>query len=131
MKRPGRDESFCKTRTMKKIKIAALLGAFSIGAVLLYAQEAPQVDPMPPHHPRGHHPPPPPPPGPLLIALDANKDGVLDATEIANASAALLQLDKNKDGQLTFEELRPPCPFPGGPPPDDFDGNEPPPFRNQ
>lgn len=44
---------------------------------------------------------------PLVGTLDANHDGVLDATEIANASAALLSLDANKDGQLTMEEIRP------------------------
>lgn len=69
----------------------------------------------------GHRPPPP-----VIAVLDANHDGVLDAGEIANASAALLKLDKNGDGQLTPEELRPPRPphaegnadngGPGGPP---------------
>lgn len=44
---------------------------------------------------------------PLMAALDANHDGVLGATEIANAPAALLMLDKNGDGQLTPDELRP------------------------
>lgn len=47
---------------------------------------------------------------PLLAALDANGDGVIDAQEIANASAALKRLDKNGDGQLTRDELRRPCP---------------------
>lgn len=45
--------------------------------------------------------------GPLAGALDANHDGVLDATEIANAPAALASLDANADGQLTRDELRP------------------------
>lgn len=44
---------------------------------------------------------------PLVAALDANKDGELDASEIANASAALKSLDKNGDGKLTVDELRP------------------------
>lgn len=44
---------------------------------------------------------------PLMTALDTTKDGVLDATEIANASAALKTLDKNSDGQITPEDLRP------------------------
>ena len=42
--------------------------------------------------------------------LDANHDGVIDADEIANASAALKTLDKNGDGQLTTDEYLPPLP---------------------
>jgi EF hand len=47
---------------------------------------------------------------PLVKALDANHDGVIDANEIANASAELKTLDKNGDGQLTPDEYtgRPP-----------------------
>jgi hypothetical protein len=58
---------------------------------------------------------------PLLGALDANHDGVIDADEIKNASAVLLKLDKNGDGKLTRDEFigRPPGrqdgPPPGGP----------------
>jgi len=49
---------------------------------------------------------------PLIVrALDANGDGVIDATEIANAVAVLQKLDKNGDGQLTPDE------FMGPPPP--------------
>jgi Ca2+-binding EF-hand superfamily protein len=48
----------------------------------------------------------------LVAALDANHDGVIDATEIANAAGALKALDKNGDGQLTRDELR--SPMPGG-----------------
>jgi len=55
-----------------------------------------------------------------MEALDANHDGVIDAAEIANASAALKSLDKNGDGKLTQDELRPPRPQggdrPGRPP---------------
>jgi hypothetical protein len=95
----------------------------------------------------------PRPPTPLIIkALDANGDGVIDASEIANAPAALKTLDKNGDGQLTRNEYlgpRPPRPdgqagqgqgpdgnqgpggddngMPSGPPPGDGgDGNNPP-----
>jgi hypothetical protein len=46
----------------------------------------------------------------LMMALDANHDGVIDAEEISNAPAALRTLDKNGDGQLTPDELRPPHP---------------------
>jgi hypothetical protein len=61
-------------------------------------------------------------PMPLIIgALDANHDGVIDADEIANASAALKKLDKNGDGKLTRDEFlgkppgRPPMGGQGGP----------------
>ncbi|HWD18325.1 MAG TPA: hypothetical protein VHB20_03535 [Verrucomicrobiae bacterium] len=80
---------------------------------------------MPPHpgatngavHPRRPLPP-------IVKALDANGDGVIDASEIANASAALKTLDKNNDGQLTFDEIMPPRP--PGPPPGGGDDNMPP-----
>jgi hypothetical protein len=69
------------------------------------------------------------PPTPLIVcALDANHDGVIDASEIANAPAALKALDKNGDGQLTPDEFIGPRPSnaggggdngaPPGPPPD-------------
>jgi hypothetical protein len=51
----------------------------------------------------------------LIAVLDSNKDGTIDAKEIANASAALLTLDKNADGQLSLEEICPPPPGGGGP----------------
>ncbi len=44
---------------------------------------------------------------PLMAALDANRDGVIDETEIKNASEALRKMDRNGDGKLTLEELRP------------------------
>jgi Ca2+-binding EF-hand superfamily protein len=44
---------------------------------------------------------------PMIAALDANQDGEIDGSEIANAPAALKTLDKNGDGQLTQDELRP------------------------
>ena len=46
---------------------------------------------------------------PVLAALDADHDGEISASEIANASAALTKLDKNHDGQLTPDELIPPA----------------------
>ncbi len=64
------------------------------------------------------------PPFPLLLALDADEDGDISATEIENAAAALKKLDKNNDGKLSADELRPRFDFPGagvGPGgPDDF-----------
>ena len=71
-------------------------------------------------------------PPPIIAALDANHDGIIDETEIANAPAALKTLDKNGDGKLTMDELMGPRPMrgggpgarPGPPPPS---GEEPPP----
>lgn|SRR5690242_15912859 len=89
------------------------------------------------------------PPVPAIVrALDANHDGVIDADEIANASAALKTLDKDGDGKLTPKEYMGPRPPmrgghpdgrrmgpggddnnpPAGPPSgDDNGGNNPPP----
>lgn len=87
------------------ILAAALLG---LGTVGTFAQDEGGKRPGGPGGP-GQRPVPP-----LMAALDANHDGVIDETEIANASAALKKLDKNGDGKLTMEELRPPRPE-GGP----------------
>lgn len=43
----------------------------------------------------------------MMLALDANKDGALSATEIAGAVASLKALDANSDGKLTRDELHP------------------------
>jgi Ca2+-binding EF-hand superfamily protein len=47
---------------------------------------------------------------PLMMALDADKDGEISAAEIENASKALKALDKNGDGKLSPDELRPAMP---------------------
>lgn len=44
---------------------------------------------------------------PVIAVLDADKDGVISAKEIAGAADALKKLDRNDDGKLTIEELRP------------------------
>ena len=66
---------------------------------------------------------------PIIVALDANKDGEISKEEINNASAALQKLDKDKNGKLTEDELRPDFGRrggdrrgPGGP--DDFGGRD-------
>src|ERR1017187_937225 len=71
------------------------------------------LPPLPPDAPADA----PRPPRPLIIkALDANGDGVIDASEIANAPAALKSLDKNGDGKLAPDEFMGPRPqHPGGP----------------
>ena len=63
---------------------------------------------------------------PIVAALDLNKDGTIDAKEIAKASASLEKLDRNDDGKLTPDEYLPQrgqggpgMRGPGGPPPGD------------
>ena len=53
---------------------------------------------------------------PLFAALDTNHDGVIDATEIAQAAEHLKALDKNGDGKITMDEIGGrPGRGPGGP----------------
>lgn len=52
---------------------------------------------------------------PIMVALDANKDGELSSEEIQNAATALKTLDKNGDGKLSADELRPAGGGMGGP----------------
>ena len=122
---------------MKKTLIAIAL-ALAATTLNTKAQDEGGAPPPPPDGPPPNEAGPQGGPGgehrrpkpPLEIALDANKDGVIDADEIANASTALKILDKNGDGKLTQDELRPPRPpgpppgpggpgCPGGPRPDD------------
>ena len=44
---------------------------------------------------------------PLMMALDADKDGSISVSELENAPKALAKLDKDGDGALSQEELRP------------------------
>jgi hypothetical protein len=93
-----------------------LLGVMVISASALGVNAQIQTDPSP-----GNQSPPPsegpavPPEGPgikrhhahafpLMVVLDANDDGIIDATEITNAPVALRTLDRNGDGKLTEDE---------------------------
>lgn len=74
-------------------------------AAALSAQTATPADSEtrgPRHGGRGHGPG-----HPIVRALDADKNREISASEIANASAALLALDADKDGRVTKEELHP------------------------
>ena len=57
------------------------------------------------------------PPHPLMIALDADRDGELSAEEIEKAQEALKTLDTDADGKLSRQELLPQFRGPGGPGP--------------
>ncbi len=77
-----------------------------------------------------------PPPSPVVEVLDLNKDGIIDAAELAAAPKSLLTLDKNGDGRLSYDEVHRTDvrPAPGDPPPvimaldvnrdDEIDSNE-------
>ena len=99
-------------KTTLKVTLATL--ALGATALMANAQDSDVSTNTPPDHPGfgGHRPPP----SPVVMALDANHDGVIDADEIANASAALKTLDKNGDGQLTRDEFAPRPPHKGGNP---------------
>jgi hypothetical protein len=88
--------------TMKTVYMTAL-AATIIAISTTSAQEERFEGP-----PRGHRPPPP-----VIVALDANEDGMLDANEIANASTALRSIDLNGNGQIDNDEMHPPCPHCG------------------
>ena len=90
------------------MKTTLTLLALAASACFVNAQDA--GGPPPDGGPGGVGPRHRPPPLPLITALDANHDRVIDSNEIANASAALLTLDKNGDGQLTKDEYLPPLP---------------------
>ncbi len=99
-----------------KMKNTLLLALMALGTTALLASAQDNQDGPRGGGPGGHRGPGGPggphrhPPLPIVSVLDANHDGVIDAEEIANASAALLTLDKNGDGILTTNEYLPPVP---------------------
>ncbi len=101
-----------------KTKWILLALALSASTSLLTAQEDGQRPPRREGGPGGpgQGPGPGMRPMPIIEALDLNKDGVIDADEIAKAVESLKKLDKNGDGKLTPDEYRPARPGgPGGP----------------
>jgi hypothetical protein len=138
---PSINDPHQETTRMKTNSLLLLTLALGVSTCALNAQEGNQRPggPRPPGRiggpggPDGQGGPGGPRPHPPLIAaLDANHDGIIDAAEIANASAALRTLDVNGDGNLTPDELRPPHPGgpgeqggPGGPRPGPGNGNRP------
>lgn len=141
-------------KTNIKLPIMATLLALGASTMLAVAQDNTQD--LPPAGGPGQRGPGmggQRPPLPAVVrALDANHDGVIDADEIANASAALKTLDKNGDGKLSMQETMGPRPQAGagrpggqgrgprgeggdnmppmGPPPGEGNGELPPPMDN-
>ena len=93
-----------------KTTMRTMLTMLALGASAFLTNARDAGGPPPEAGPGGGGPRHRPPPLPPIAALDANHDRVIDATEIANASAALLTLDKNGDGKLTAVEYLPPRP---------------------
>lgn len=89
---------------MKHITLLVL--AFGLSALTALAQDGPRGPGgrRGPGGPRGGERPPT---MPVIAALDANTNNIIEAGEIANASAALLKLDKDGDGKLSVAELQP------------------------
>ena len=113
-------------KSLTKAVIVALAGAMTLA---VSAQNAPGPEGAPAHDgpPSGDHGPAGRhhrPPSPLVAALDANHDGVIDASELAAAAAVLKKLDINGDGKLTHDEIAPRPPKHDGQAPD---GQNPPP----
>ncbi len=95
----------------KVILLTLFLGA---STCLLKAQDSDQRPPPRDGGPGG--PGVQRPMNPMVLALDLNHDGTIDADEIAKASVSLKKLDRNGDGNITPEEYRPRHPGgPGGP----------------
>ena len=100
-----------------KIKIALITSsAVALTAIISFAQN-PGCPPDGPGGWQGHMRPVLMPPPQIIVALDADGDGIISAQEISNAPQALRTLDKNGDGQLTPDEYMGRLPHHDGPPP--------------
>jgi hypothetical protein len=98
-------------KTKMLLTLVAALGVLSLNAFAQDAGGPPEGAPGGQGGPgKGGKRPMPP----LISALDANHDGVIDADEIAGASAALKKLDKNGDGKLSRDEYMGKPPMGGG-----------------
>ena len=99
-----------------KTTMNIILTLLALGASALVVNAQDSGNPPTGGGPGGGGPRHRPPPLPLIVTLDANHDRVIDASEIANAPAALKALDKNGDGQLTPDEFIGRRPHMGPPP---------------
>ena len=102
-------------KTTAKILVTTLTLGLTTSLLVAQDERPPRPEGRPPQEGGPGGPGGPRMMPPLMAALDANRDGIIDEKEIANASAALKKLDKNGDGQLTAEEIRGPRMGPGGP----------------
>lgn len=83
----------------KKIIVSVVLAA----TFTAFAQER-TIPSRPPGDPGGHGMRPS---LPLISALDADKSGIIDSSEISGAAQAIAALDVNQDGSITASELEP------------------------
>lgn len=113
---------------MKKLILAAALGATALAGTTATIATAQTATPAP----AGRVAPPPPPPGGPLMHADTDRDGIVTRAEvIADADRRFAALDTNRDGKVTKDERRaerekhradriahaPPPPGAGAPPP--------------
>jgi Ca2+-binding EF-hand superfamily protein len=105
---PGRDGSISADAIAHAPEFLRKLDKNGDGRLTLdeYLPQIPGISPL--DDPAGKGAPPRMPP--IVSALDANGDGVIDAAEIANASAALARLDRNGDGRISLAEFLPGSP---------------------
>jgi len=129
-RRTGNGSLHERDQAMKRILASVLfvgLGMVMAGGAMAEPPEGGPPEGPPPRERGPDGPPRPPGPphgpfgGPIMMALDADKDGALSAEEIAKAPEALKTLDKNGDGKLTVDELGPPRPPRGPRGPGDFE----------